>query len=128
MANGRKRDSKRENFWRRLIGGQAGSGFSIRTWCRKHSVQEASFYWWRRRLAEGAAAPPEPAFVPVRLAESAAPHTEPEIEILLGEDRRVRVRGAVDRQALADVLAVLAERLGPGGERVISSVGEGVPC
>ena len=128
MAKGPRRDSKRENFWRRLIGGQAGSGLSIRAWCRKHAVQEASFYWWRRRLAEGGAVPAGPAFVPVQLTESSASNAEPEIEILLAHEPRVRVRGPVNRQTLADVLAILAERFGTEAPRAIASVGEGGPC
>jgi hypothetical protein len=128
MAKGPRRDSKRENFWRRLIGGQAGSGLSIRAWCRKHAVQEASFYWWRRRLAEDEAVRLAPAFVPVRLAENSATHAEPEIEIFLAREPRVRVRGLVNRQILSDVLAVMAEHLGPDGGRASTSVGEVEPC
>ena len=128
MAKGPRRDSKRENFWRRLIGGQAGSGLSIRAWCRKHAVQEASFYWWRRRLAEDEAVRLAPAFVPVRLAENSATHAEPEIEIFLAREPRVRVRGLVNRQILSEVLAVMAEHLGPDGGRASTSVGEVEPC
>ena len=128
MAKGPRRDTKREQFWRRLIDRQAGSGRSIRAWCREHSVQEASFYWWRRRLAEGGAVPAGPAFVPVHLAESSASNAEPEIEILLAREPRVRVRGPVNRQTLADVLAILEERLERDAKRAIASVGEGVRC
>ena len=128
MAKGPRRNPKRENFWRRLIGGQAGSGLSIRAWCRKHAVQEASFYWWRRRLAEDEAVRLAPAFVPVRLAENSATHAEPEIEIFLAREPRVRVRGPVNRQTLADVLAILAERLGTKAQCAVASVGEVEPC
>jgi hypothetical protein len=133
MAKGPKRESTRESFWRRLIRGQAGSGMSIRAWCRRHSVQEASFYWWRRELAhrDGDRRSPrgravgrsgtewrnpdraKPVFVPVRLAENSPTGPEAEIEILLAHDQRVRIRGPVSRQTLADVLAVL---MTPSGE------------
>ena len=128
MAKGPRRDRKREQFWRRLIDRQAGSGRSIRAWCREHSVQEASFYWWRRRLAEGGAVPAGPAFVPVQLTESLASNAEPEIVILLAHEPRVRVRGPVNRQTLADVLAILAERLGTKAQCAVASVGEVEPC
>ena len=125
MANDARRETTREVFWRRLIRGQVRSGMSIRGWCRQHAVQEASFYWWRRRLDQQGtdrcgpggrevgrrdADRREPGFVPVRLTENPPPHAEPEIEIVLADERRVRVRGPVNRQALADVLAVLAEQ------------------
>jgi hypothetical protein len=127
MASGARRETTRETFWRRLIRGQARSGMSIRAWCRQHAVQEASFYWWRRRLGRQDADRcgtggrevdrrdadrREPAFVPVRMAEDPSASVEPEIEILLAGERRVLVRGSVNRQALTDVLAVLTS--GPG--------------
>lgn len=118
MASGARRKSEKAKFWRRLIRGQTGSGMSIRGWCRQHSVQEASFYWWRKKLercgvTRREAVPQdadrrEPAFVPVRLTEDSPTKAESEIEILLAGERRVRVRGSVNWQALADVLAVLA--------------------
>jgi len=150
-------DRSKEEFWRRMIGRQAGSGLSVRAWCGRLDVSEASFYWWRRRLARRGGAGPTtvrraqpsraraPQFVPVRItadraamppanADQAhaasdtlcgAPHLQGRraasadqahaasggrtdyIEIILSGDQRVRVFGAVDRWALADVLAVL---------------------
>ena len=93
-------------------------------------MTEAAFYWWRRQLAQRDterrsadqhaadqrdadqrdADRREPAFVPVRLTEDSPAHAESEIEIVLAPERRVRLRGRVDRRALADVLAVLAEQ------------------
>lgn len=118
-----RQDRSKEEFWRRMIARQAGSGLSVRAWCGRHDLSEASFYWWRRRLARrdgagpttarrtglsGTSAPP---FVPVRITADqahAASEGRPQgIEIILAGNRRVRVLGAVDRQALADVLAVL---------------------
>ena len=124
MASGARRETTREVFWRRLIRGQVRSGRSIRGWCRQHAVHEASFYWWRRRLGRQDADRcgtggrevdrrdadrRKPAFVPVRLTADSSAKAEPEIEIVLADERRVRVRGPVNRQTLADVLAVLAE-------------------
>lgn len=124
MASGARRETTRETFWRRLIRGQARSGRSIRAWCRQHSVQEASFYWWRRKLDRCGATCREtvprdadrraPAFIPVRLTEDSPANAESEIEIVLAPERRVRLRGRVDRRALADVLAVLAEESSRG--------------
>lgn len=120
MANGGRRETTREAFWRRLIRGQAGSGRSIRAWCGQHSVPEASFYWWRRKLERCGATCREAvprdadrrkaAFVPVRLREDSPANAEADIEMVLAPERRVRLRGRVDRRALADVLAALAEQ------------------
>lgn len=136
-------DRSKEELWRRMIARQAKSGLSVRAWCGRHDVSEASFYWWRRRLAGRGGARPTttrrarpgrtgtPAFVPVRIAAdrvatpagsadregvpapnadragAASDERRGGIEIILRGERRVRVFGAVDRQALADVLAVL---------------------
>lgn len=113
-----RRDRSKEEFWRRMIGRQARSGQSVRAWCGRHGVSAASFYWWRRRLGRSGQAAQKsgprrtarPRFVAVRVAADQAGATSGRancIEILLGDKRRVRVFGAVDRQALADVLGVL---------------------
>ena len=119
-----QRDRAKEGFWRRMIRQQARSGLSVRGWCRRHSLSEPSFYWWRRRLARSGkpahqSDPPAtgaPQFVPVRITadQAGAANSRPErIEIILPGKTRVRVLGAVDRQALADVLAVL-DSIGAG--------------
>lgn len=48
---GPTRDRQREKFWRRIVTRQPASGLSIRDWCERHEVTEASFYAWRRTLA-----------------------------------------------------------------------------
>jgi transposase-like protein len=111
MATRARRDSSKEDFWRRLIRGQAGSGLSVRAWCRRRGVHEAAFYWWRRELARRDADPPATAFVPVRLTEDGPAKSDPVIEILLTNGRRMRLWRAVERPMLAEVLAVLE---GPG--------------
>jgi transposase-like protein len=49
---GPARDQRREEFWRRIVTGQLASGQTIRDWCARHDVTEASFYAWRRTLAQ----------------------------------------------------------------------------
>ncbi len=129
MPGDRRRDPKKEKFWRRMVFDQARSGLSIRAWCRQHDLHEHAFYWWRVRLARSGrgrkarsrrptpfAARPTPlcsmgkqgqAFVPVQVSAPEVTGAADSIEIVLPGDRRIRVRGRVDRQALADVLAVL---------------------
>lgn len=116
MAAGGGRDRKKANFWRRLVEGQRGGGLSVRAWCARHGVRESSFYWWRRALARRDAA--NLTLVPVRVTpdspaadtgDALATHGVPaRIEIVWPDRRCVRVVGPVDRQALGDVLAVLA--------------------
>lgn len=110
MAKGARRDRDKATAWRRAMRAQAGSGMSVRSWCCKHRVKEASFYWWRRTLARRDAQAPQPAFIPVRVSEQGSDGERHSIEIVLADGRRVCVSGSVDRQALADVLDVLERR------------------
>jgi hypothetical protein len=130
MAKGRGRDQGREAFWRRAIRGQRHSGLTVREFCRRSHLHESAFYFWRRELdlreaqrrRQHARRPRSPllasppAFVPVRLAASHSERVAREdtagpagrIEIELSGGHRVHVTAPVDRQALGDVLAVLA--------------------
>ena len=47
----KRRDPKKEAFWRRQIRKQGCSGMTIRAWCLEQDVNEATFHWRRRELA-----------------------------------------------------------------------------
>ena len=51
MAND-VRDAAKERFWRDALRRFAASGLSVRTFCRRETLCEASFYAWRRTIAE----------------------------------------------------------------------------
>lgn len=105
MAHGAAvRDRKKEAFWRKHIQRQRGSGELIRAYCRRHGLKEPAFYWWRSNLARREAPTPQAAFVPVHIVND----TPAMIEIVLPGAKQLRISGPVDKQALADVLAVLA--------------------
>jgi hypothetical protein len=101
-----------------MLARQQASGLSILRFCRRERLAVATFYNWKRRLAEGGdagggQARPTVGFAPVRVVPEPA-ESEPitrmaggTIEIVLGAGRRVRVAGPVDRGLLADVLAVV---------------------
>ena len=117
MARGMShRDVTKEQFWGEQIAEQPGSGLSVRGYCRRDRLHEWAFYFWRKELARRGVSIERPAaFVAVRITgEPPAAAGNPvqskptgRIEIVLGDARRVHVVGPVDRQALADVLAVL---------------------
>jgi hypothetical protein len=101
--------AEREQFWRRHLAQQDGSGLTIRDYCLNHGLNEHSFYSWRRMISERdrRAASATPAFLPVAVVDAPAPLNDPSIEIQLGGGRCVRVRNGCDRVLLADVLALL---------------------
>ena len=108
-GRGRRGDRPKEKFWRNVLGQFAASGQSVRAFCAARQLSEPSFYSWRRTLAERDAAPPiartaiAPPFLPVQVADQASQR----IEIVLRDNRRIRLCGPVDRAALAQVVAVL---------------------
>jgi transposase-like protein len=122
MVKNVKRDKRREARWRRVLREHIHSRLSIREFCRKCKLPESAFYFWRRELErrdlnrreaeqEQCERPStQAAFVPVTVAPDIAAQPHGRIEIELSGGRRVHVTAPVDRQALADVLAVLEGR------------------
>lgn len=113
MAKGKgpRRDLDKERFWREMIAGQAASGLSVRAWCLRHEVSEASFYAWRRELARRDAATdvvPRFAEVVVRdqREEAASEANERPLQIYL-DDVRIEVPTGFDPATLHAVLQLL---------------------
>ena len=77
----RKISTEREQFWRHHLDQQRGSRLSIRNYCHRHGLQDYSFYFWRRTIAErdrqgnpALARPlPAPAFLPGALVDDPPP-------------------------------------------------------
>ena len=108
---GQRRDLGKERFWRELIAGQAASGLSVRAWCLRHEVSEASFYAWRRELARrDAAGNMMPRFAEVVVRdqheEAALVTNERPLQIHL-DDARLEVPAGFDSATLHAVLQLL---------------------
>lgn len=107
MAHGRPRDPRKEQHWRRLIQQWQHSGLSVRAFCDRHQLAPPSFYAWRHRLRQRAAAAAP--FVPVRVVADAPPQPAGGIEIVLAGGRCLRIAPGFDPAALRQLLAVLEE-------------------
>src|ERR1700683_4951639 len=88
MSSGKQRSISKERFWRRLVRQWRGSGLSARAFCEKHGLAEASFYAWRRTLAERDAAAVQ--LVPVRVT------LDPVSPAVVDTHRAGAVGGALD--------------------------------
>ncbi len=81
-----KRSVEKESFWRLVIEEFATSGLSVRTFCGREGLSEASFYAWRRTLAgRDAEASPAAEKPPERIP----------VEVVAPSDRRVAERKGV---------------------------------
>jgi hypothetical protein len=118
----RARDHAKERHWRRHVAAWRRSGWSVRAYCDSEGLATASFYAWRRVLAErgprddtvagkrSAAPAALSPFVPVRLVDDAPAMSA--VEVVLRGGRVVRVAAGFAAATLRDVVAVL----------------EGLPC
>ena len=94
--------SERAAYWRRIVERQAKSGLTIACFCEREDVSTASFYNWRRRLAEEC--DDRPAFVPVQVQQ---PDGGSALEIVLPGAVMIRVPDGTARQTIVDALAAV---------------------
>jgi hypothetical protein len=121
MAND-VRDTAKERFWRDALRRFAASGLSVRTFCRRERLAEASFYAWRRTIAErerqatrpARANPPSakpestakrPAFLPMVVNDST--RQDGAISIELAGGRVLRLPETIAAARLAEIIAAL---------------------
>lgn len=117
----RKVSEKTVQLWRERVARQAASGVSIRQFCDREQVPQATFYAWRRRLQVRAATPAKQVtpprtvsrraaassqrtsgFIPLRLIDAPAAW-----EVVHPRGYRVRVSGEVNAAALQCIVGVL---------------------
>jgi hypothetical protein len=102
---GKPRDPKLEQFWRTTFAAWQQSGQSVRDFCIRRHLSQASFYAWRRTLQQRhrqrspATAPPR--LVPLRVVPTAT------LEVVLPSGLVVRVPEGADATTVADLVAAL---------------------
>jgi len=105
MSQAHRRSSEREQFWRDAIAEWRKSGQSVRAYCSRRGLQEASFYGWRRTLGERdrqrSASRRGPRLVPLRVVPNAV------FEIVLPMGLVVRVPAGAEASAIATLVAAL---------------------
>lgn len=104
-------------MWRERLRRFSKSGLSVARFCEREKVSPASFYQWRRKLAERGA------FQQVVLAESEAKRDgDAEVGFVAIDFAGVRVKVPADRVEL--VRAVVRELVRATGSDGIDSAGE----
>jgi len=95
----------RREYWTRLVAEQAGSGQTVRGFCRGRGIGEHSFYWWRKRLRDRG---------PVRFAllktkPGSVASDSSSLELVLRNGERLRIGQEVDTATLRLVLEAVRE-------------------
>jgi transposase-like protein len=109
-------DAGKQRHWLDLVQRWQRTKLTVREFCERHQLSEASFYAWRRVLRERgllqdppteSATSSNPAFVKLTVsAESAAASA---VEIVLSDRRLLRVRPGFDADMLLQLVRLLEE-------------------
>ena len=108
-----QRDLVRERQWRERVASWKSSGLTVRAFCRRHGLTEASFHFWKRELParDAGVTPPlssspsssPPLFVPVTVLPAATMSVE-----VRCPSGHVVTLPACDASVLANLFAALA--------------------
>ena len=115
MALGKRPDPRREAWWRRTLARQAGSGLSVRAFCRREGLHESAWYAWRRVIHKRDAEQqtqhdtPGPAFVAVRVGADQRPDDDERIALELRGGRVLRLPISMPPTRLAALLHAIEE-------------------
>ncbi len=102
-------DGEKRQHWERIVREAARSGISVSQFCRQHKLKENQFYWWRRRLGEGAMskANHERSQARFALITDQPGALDAGIELVLGDGRRLRIAKGADEETLRAILSAL---------------------
>jgi hypothetical protein len=134
MGRKGERDPERERYWREVLTSREQSGLSVREYCDRERLSEASYYYWRREVARRDSERPsrrprerglrstlpgrgrkprsglQPLFRELAIVGGPAVSVDRGLEIVLPDGCRVHVASEVDRALLADIFAALEAR------------------
>lgn len=107
------KEEKRE-IWRRRVEDYPASGLTITAYCAQEGIAVPSFYYWRKRFADGEVSPAEDAhgagFLPVTVTQARL--VAPAIEVRLLSGRSLKLSAPVDGQWLHTLIQVLERPCG----------------
>jgi transposase len=116
---GRPLDSRKQQRWLDLVQRWQLSRLTVRAFCERHGLTEASFYLWRRILRERGLLPqrtptqhqPHPSIAApfVKLTVAARTTDAATLELVLNEHRLLRVRPGFDPDTLRQLVRLLEE-------------------
>lgn len=116
----RQASEEKRIAWLNRLDRQASSGLSVAAYCRKESISEANFYYWKRKLSRSSsscraksvgreASSTGPRFVQLRATSQPSPH----VEFTVADGTLIRVP-ADELGAVAAVAQVFASSVDTG--------------
>ncbi len=102
--------SERMRYWQRRVAQFESSGLSRMGFCRRHRLNYHTMTYWVKRLAslDGVASgDARPSFVEVSLPAVAAVAAPATYEVLLGNDRSIRLGPAFDEETVGRLVRTL---------------------
>jgi hypothetical protein len=111
--------AQREKHWRRVVARQQQSGLTRADFCRREGIKNSALSWWAHELRERDGARPKsearktrrrsrrPAFVPVRVIETAPPASVPAVEVVTRAGHVIRLGPGFDPATLRRAVAAL---------------------
>ena len=103
----RRFDGAKRDDWRRRLAKFDSSGLTVVEFCRREQVSQASFYYWSKRIGDrDGSETPEIKFDNASLATVPSGERSDWVEILIGDEIRVRMPAA-DPEAVAALVKQL---------------------
>jgi transposase len=114
MSKTKKSDTDQQQFWQMVLDTFKTSGLSVRQFCQKEGVSEASFYSWRKRLSsENEAAcqlnPNEKLSADDFIQVSLSTSDTCSLELVLISGNTLRINSDIDGRILNHVLSALKQ-------------------
>ena len=129
MTPGKRRDSGKERYWRRMLTLWRAGDLSIRAFCQQHQLSEPNFYQWRRIICERDRERPPPGkskrpsarptrrqpvtatplFVPLEVSLPQGDHLPGALELVLPRVLVLRVYPGFDAATLRQLLKALED-------------------
>lgn len=95
-------DESKQKLWATRLLDHAKSGINIRSWCALEGLSEATFHYWRKRLAEMTASPTQLIALPLPGRSGAT-----RLELETPQGYVIRISSQEQVGWLGDVLAAL---------------------
>ncbi len=111
MSNEQKSDTDQLQFWQMVIETWQSSGLSVRQFCAKEGLTEASFYFWRKKFAgdnkdannQSQIKSSQSEFIEVAIPQN----NSAAIELVLTSGNTLKIPAGVDSGTLSMVLSVI---------------------